>query len=101
MAVALRRTPLDNCQASCPIKICELGCPHDRAKSGASLTSDLLQRTMTLLKARPRELTYPVIAEAIGVSAKWLEALIAGKIEDPGVNKIERLYNLLAARTDV
>ena len=55
-------------------------------------SSKLLTSTMKALAERPRVLTYEVIAEECGVSARWLQQLVAGKIEDPGVCKVEAVY---------
>lgn len=55
----------------------------------------LLQKTLRLLSERtynPDEL-----CREIGVSRRWLYRLQAGDFEDPGVNKIEKLHQLLAS----
>lgn len=60
-------------------------------------SSVLLDRTLHLVRNRPASLTYAAIAEALDVSKAWIEALASGRIPDPGVCKVEALYNYLAA----
>lgn len=55
----------------------------------------LLDCTIQLLIDRPRKLTLPQVAESIDVSESWLDALIAGRISEPSVNSIQRLYEFL------
>jgi transcriptional regulator with XRE-family HTH domain len=55
----------------------------------------LLDCTRQLLIDRPRKITITEIAEKIDVSASWLDALIAGRINEPSVNSIQRLYEFL------
>lgn len=55
----------------------------------------LLEFTIQLLIERPRKLTLVQIAEKIEVSVSWLDALIAGRIQEPSVNSIQRLYEFL------
>lgn len=59
-------------------------------------SSVLLDRTLHLVRSRPATVTYAAIADAADVSKAWIEALIAGRIPDPGVCKIEAVYNFLA-----
>lgn len=62
-------------------------------------TSKLATRAREALTARPRVLTYDVIAEEIGVSARWVEQFANGGIKDPSVNKVEALYEFLTGNT--
>jgi len=61
--------------------------------------SVLATRTREALAARPRILTYEVIAEECGVSARWIQQFAAGSIEDPGVSKVEALYTFLMGKS--
>jgi hypothetical protein len=49
----------------------------------------LLQETISLLKADTR--TRDVIARETDLGRDWLSKLAQGLIDDPGVNKIEKL----------
>lgn len=62
----------------------------------ATASSKLLLETLALVKNRPRPQTYGVISEATGIPVEFLQNLMAGRIKDPGVIRIERLYNHLA-----
>lgn len=55
----------------------------------------LLDCTRELLIDRPRKVTIAEIAEKIDVSPSWLDSLIAGRIKEPSVNSIQRLYEFL------
>lgn len=55
----------------------------------------LLERTLYLVRNRPVTVTYAMIAAETGVSAHWLKMFASGNITDPGVNKIEKLYEYL------
>lgn len=58
----------------------------------------LHERTLELVTNRPRDLTYEVIAEATGLDADWINAFRNGRIKDPGVSKVEKLYTFLSGR---
>ena len=58
--------------------------------------SMLKERTIELLRESPKSV--PMIAEDCGVSVRWLKYLKADKWDDPGVNKIERVYTYLTGR---
>lgn len=61
-----------------------------------------LNRTRELLKNRPKHLTLKLIAEETNLGKPWLDSLLYKKdidedqLFDPGVRKIETLYNYLA-----
>lgn len=55
-------------------------------------------KVVELLRNRPRTLEYEDIAEKIDVSVPWLKNLATGRIDDPSVNRIERLYTLLTGK---
>lgn len=55
----------------------------------------MLDRTLQLVRERPRTLTYEQIANDTGLKVSWLEALASGRIPDPGVRKVETLYAYL------
>lgn len=58
-------------------------------------TPSLHKQTITLLRNRPRTLTFEMIAKETATTVHWLERLAADGFEEPGVNKIERLYRYL------
>lgn len=55
----------------------------------------LLDSTKEL--ARTRAFDRAQVCREIGVSTKWLTRMLNGDFDDPGVNKIEKLHQLLAA----
>jgi len=54
----------------------------------------LLERTRELLRTTRH--TYLDIAVATGLRPHWLSFLASGKITDPSVNKIQKLYEFLS-----
>jgi len=56
----------------------------------------LLERTTTLLRSSDKTVT--VICRDTGISRRWINYLKAGEYKDPGVNKIETLYNYLSGK---
>ena len=59
----------------------------------------LLTKTIEAIKNRPSCLTYNHIADECNVSIRWLDNLVAGKIKDPGVTKIEAVYEFVTGRS--
>ena len=57
--------------------------------------SKLCEKTLELLKNRPRPKTYELIGEAIDIKPSWIESFAQRRIEEPGVQKVERLYEYL------
>lgn len=55
----------------------------------------LRDETRTMLNNRPAHLTIDEIAIKVDVSPQWLRLLARGKIDDPGVIKIQTLYQFL------
>lgn len=54
---------------------------------------------MRLLKERPKHITLALISEETGLQKCWLDSLLYSKRKDeidPGVRRIETLYNYLA-----
>ena len=66
------------------------------------MSSIFLERTRELLKNRPKHITLKLIAEETNLGKPWLDSLLYKKdvdedqLFDPGVRKIETLYNYLA-----
>jgi hypothetical protein len=56
----------------------------------------LLERTRALLAQTDQ--TYVEIYTATQLDPNWLSALLRGKIADPSVNKVQRLYEHLTQR---
>lgn len=60
------------------------------------MTSEpLLNRTLRLIEES--NLTYRQIAEGASVDMNWLAKLRQGAIEEPGVHKVQRVHDFLAA----
>ena len=56
----------------------------------------LLEKTLELL--RETDLTAKEISTATGINYHWVAGLRKGQFTDPGVNKVEVIYNFLAMR---
>lgn len=56
------------------------------------IQSTLMIETQRLLLHRDRSLQLAEIAKQCNVSVEWLKMFSTGRINDPSVNKIERLY---------
>jgi hypothetical protein len=69
--------------------------PHNRAMSLLEQTQTLLKRTLDAGTSLRQ------IAEECGgtVNHEWLKKFAAGKIEDPGVSRIESLFKHLSETT--
>lgn len=60
------------------------------------METSLLERTkLLLLKDKG---SWPTTAAETGLDREWMSKLAQGKIDDPGVNKIERLFNYLSQK---
>lgn len=55
----------------------------------------LYNKTLELIKTRPRNLTFAEIEKRTGIKQSWLRAFSQGKIKDPSVNLIQSLYEFL------
>lgn len=58
------------------------------------MTTNLLAQTMALLAERKGQ--WPAICAATGLGYDWLTKLAQGRINDPGVRKIQRLHDHLS-----
>lgn len=58
----------------------------------------LLQSVLEELQARKGQ--WPALARQAGVDYSWLTKLAQGRIRDPGVVKIQRLADVMAAEAD-
>jgi hypothetical protein len=58
----------------------------------------LVEKTRELLVHRKRTLTIEIIAKHLGCSGNWVSMFATGKIENPGANIIQELYELLAEK---
>ena len=61
-------------------------------------TKNLLDDCMDML--RSTDLTLIEIANGADVGSRWLSYLVAGKYKDPGVKRIQRIYNFLIRKKD-
>jgi len=57
------------------------------------MNSEMLDQTLVLLSKT--RLSVEVIADAVGVSRRWLYDLRSGGMKDPGVRKVEAVYKFL------
>lgn len=62
----------------------------------AMTDSVLFYTTYRLLEERPRHVTYDHLEEQSGVPAAWIKAFGQGRMNDPSVIRVEKLYNALA-----
>lgn len=61
--------------------------------------SIFLEKTIELLKNKPKHITYDLIQDEIGLKKSWLDSLIHRSKDDEidfGIRKIETLYNYLS-----
>lgn len=61
------------------------------------MNSNFLAETIGLIRNRPRPMTYKTIGSATGIPVQFLQDLMAGRIKNPGVARIESLYNHMSA----
>ena len=59
-------------------------------------TGSLYEATLGMLV--DSDLTTREVSVATGINYHWLTALRAGRFEDPGVNKIEKIYRFMKSR---
>ena len=59
------------------------------------LSKNLHAETIRLLRGRPKSLTLRQIAEDTELGEEWIKSVLHEKTEDPGVNKIQKLYEYL------
>lgn len=52
----------------------------------------LLAHTLELVRNRPRAVTYELMQKKTRIPVSWMQALMTGKIKEPSVNRIEKLY---------
>lgn len=62
----------------------------------AHASCSLLSKTRELLKQGDK--TYLVIYEETGLTPNWLAGVATGKIANPSVNRVQKLYEHLAQR---
>lgn len=56
----------------------------------------LLARTRSLLQSTKE--SYLAIYDATGLNPNWLSLLSTGRMKDPSVNKVQRLYEYLSKK---
>ena len=62
------------------------------------MTSLVLIATLRLLKDKQLE-DLKRLADDCDLTVEWLRLLKDGKIKEPGINKVERLYNALSGKS--
>ncbi|MBL4869170.1 MAG: hypothetical protein JKY67_22645 [Pseudomonadales bacterium] len=60
------------------------------------MSDSLLEQTLNLLQNVKGVKSRRSISSETGLDYEWLQKLAQGKIEDPGVKKIERLFKYLS-----
>ena len=63
--------------------------------------SELLTKTKELVENRPRTVTYAVINEETGLPIQFLQDLMANRLKDPGVRRIEILYKYFTKQKSI
>jgi transcriptional regulator with XRE-family HTH domain len=68
------------------------------SKKVSKMTSDslLCHVTFRLLRQLPRTVTYADLAKASGVSEAWIKSFGQGRMTNPSVVRVEKLYNALS-----
>lgn len=61
-------------------------------------SSKLLDKTLDLVRNRPRDMSYEDLAALAEVNAHWLKKFAAGKFEDPSVCTVEAVYVALSGK---
>ncbi len=56
----------------------------------------LFNKTLNLLRNRPKWMSFTTIEKETGISKDWLKKFSQGKISNPGVNTIQELYEYLS-----
>ncbi len=62
-----------------------------------SFTGTLMRETLRLLKARRETLVN--ISTETGIPFYWLRKFLGGEVDNPSVNRVQRLYEYLSGRT--
>lgn len=60
-----------------------------------NLPANLFDETLKLLKNSPRHITFVEMARHTECSVSWISRLAAGKIAEPNVHIVQKLYNYL------
>jgi hypothetical protein len=69
--------------------------PQGHIMNNPDFKSDLLNKTLNLLKNRPSTITYKKITANTDIPTEWIKQLATNRIDDPGVKRIETLFNFL------
>lgn len=56
---------------------------------------NLRDKTLDLLKDRPRAKTLKVVSTDTGIGLPWLNLFLQNKIQNPSVNTVQSLYEYL------
>jgi transcriptional regulator with XRE-family HTH domain len=59
------------------------------------ISEKLAEETRELLRSRPAYIKLKEIADKTNIGSSWLSEFSRGKINDPGFEKIAKLYNYL------
>lgn len=59
---------------------------------------NLYKKTLELIKNCPRTLSYQSIADNTGLTKHWIEKFAQGKIKNPGVQNVQKLYEFLTGQ---
>ena len=67
-----------------------------RKRKTKKMETVLFRATFTLLKNRPVWLTYAELSDKTGIPEAWIKSFGQGRMTDPSVVRVEKLYNVLA-----
>ena len=63
------------------------------------MNSELATATLSLLKNRPRAMSYRDITVNTGIDDQWLVRFSTGRTPNPKIVELERLYKFLSGKT--
>jgi transcriptional regulator with XRE-family HTH domain len=59
-------------------------------------TETLYQAACRLIKACPRHISFAQIAKGTGLTTSWISAFSRNEIPDPGIHKVQKLFDYLS-----
>ncbi len=61
-------------------------------------SAGLLSRTLYMVNHAHRDITFAKMAREIGVDPAWITRFRNGDIDDPSVNRVQKLHDFLASK---
>jgi hypothetical protein len=62
------------------------------------MQTTLRDKTLELVRDRPRRLTYKELEKQTGLPYLWIQHFAQERYHDPSVNRVETLYTFLSGR---